>query len=198
MTDPKRRYQRWLRVYPKEYRSLRGDEILATLLDSTDHDHPKIMDLFHIVVHTIRVRLSSISKGPVKRPLPQPVRLLTWILVGLAVVNWANAILNAALGQSHPKEPSMQPRVIVTGFVLLGLNLLLQAAASAPLYNRDRNPCGIHSDRSDDNRTLWRRIRHRGACLVFVLLLAAGWRRYMATISSKETPAAVSKGTRLV
>lgn len=198
MTDPERRYQRWLRLYPKEYRSVRGDEMLATLLDSTEHDHPKIVDLLHIIVHAARVRLSVVGKGPVRRPLPQPVRLATWILVGLAVVNWANAILNAALDHSHPKEPSMQPWVIVTGFVLLGLNLLLQArrrllymiviAVLVAFIATGLMATGLS-----------------GAALVIevpylllVLLLAAGWRRYMAAISSKETPAGATRGTRLV
>ena len=34
MTDLERRYCRWLRAYPVEYRQVRGEEILSTLLDA--------------------------------------------------------------------------------------------------------------------------------------------------------------------
>jgi len=111
-------------MYPKTYRSLRGDEILATLLDSTsEQDRGATRDLLHIVAHAMRVRLRLTTEGPGRRcNLPQPVRLVTWLLVGMAVVVWYGAIFT----HNGPKNPGLNLRGIVDGFVFVVLALLIQ------------------------------------------------------------------------
>ena len=121
MKDPGRRYQKWLRLYPEPYRTARGDEILSTLLDSADGGGPAGRHLLTLVVHAARVRIGLILRRPARPPLPQPVRLVTWLLVGSAVAAWANAVFN----HGYPMHPGPGP--VVAGLIFLGLNFLLQA-----------------------------------------------------------------------
>jgi hypothetical protein len=123
MKDPARRYQTLLRIYPKEYRSVRGDEILTTLLDA-DERRLTPSELFYLLVHAARVRTRRIVLGPRGRPLPQPVRFVTWVLVTLVTWNWVTAIVNLIGHQAHNDIP---PGPVVAGCVFFGLNVLIQA-----------------------------------------------------------------------
>jgi hypothetical protein len=126
MKRSQRRYHLWLRLYPKEYRSVRGDEILSTLLDTADGRRLTLGELVYVFAHASRVWARRIVLGPVKRPLPQPVRLVTWLLVGGAAVYWLGAILEHIQHHSLPQHP-LPPGPVVDGLVFFGLNLLLQA-----------------------------------------------------------------------
>ena len=87
MKDSNRRQKALLRLYPKSYRNDRGDEILGTLYEaSSQHHRVGAMDLLYIVTHALRVRVRFLINGHGGGRLPQPVRLVTWLLDGLAVV----------------------------------------------------------------------------------------------------------------
>jgi hypothetical protein len=190
MNDPTRRFPMWLKVYPKAYRDVRGIEILSTLLDATDGNRPALRDLFPIVVHALKVRIRQFVKGPGRRPLPQPVRFVTWILVGSAASAWANAILD----HGYPKHPGPSPNLIVTGFILLGLNFLLQARRRL-LFVGVIGVLGVF---------VWSIVTqarpiYGGAILaapysLLVLLLIIGWKRYMTAIANDHIPSQISEG----
>jgi hypothetical protein len=122
MSGRERRYETLLRLYPKSYRSVRGDEMLGTLLEATTQGRRLgVADLLYMVVHALRVRLRLIVSGPTRGPLPQPVRLVTWILNGLAVVVWTGVITS----HPGPKNPGVPWQGIVAGFVFVCLSVLL-------------------------------------------------------------------------
>lgn len=125
MRDPLRRYRRWLRAYPEAYRSARGEEILSTLLDAcSEHGRASMVDLAYIWAHGGRVRLRMARQRWARRPpMPQPARLVTWLLVGAAVVAWYDALSS----HNGPRNPGVHTRGIVGGVVFVALNLLLQA-----------------------------------------------------------------------
>jgi hypothetical protein len=182
MKDPKRRYRRWLRVYPKAYRTVRGEEILATLLDSTDQGRLPARDLLYVLAHAIRVRISQMMRGPGRRPLPQPVRLVTWILVGSAAIDWINAILD----HGYPKHPGAGPSPVVAGFILLGLNFLLQARRRIlfmlvlGVFGEFIASIVVHS------RPIYGGLVLASPYFLFVVLLLVGWKRYMTAIAGDE------------
>jgi hypothetical protein len=58
MTDPERRIQRLLRLYPAAYRAQRGEEIIATVLDAGDaRGRVSRRDLVDVAAHGIQMRL---------------------------------------------------------------------------------------------------------------------------------------------
>jgi hypothetical protein len=181
MKDPERRDQLWLRLYPKSYRTARGGEILSTLLDATDRDRPSPRDLLSIVPHAVKVRVSLIAKGPRRRPLPQPVRLVTWILVGMAASSWVNAILD----HGYPKSPGPhpQPSLIVTGFIFLGLNFLLQARRRMLFLLVIGVFVLFITSTVIDTRPAYAGLILTSPYVLFVLLLLGGWKRYMTAIA---------------
>lgn len=189
MKDPERRYQMWLRVYPKDYRTVRGEEILSTLLDSTDRGRPGTRDLLYIVAHAVRVRISLFVKGPGRRPLPQPVRVVTWMLVGLAAINWADAILD----HGFPKATNPGPSPIVVGFIFLGLNLLLQARRR-PLFMLVIGIFGVFiASTVIHGRPAYGGFILAAPYVLFVLLLIIGWKRYMTAIANDRLRSRLSE-----
>jgi hypothetical protein len=128
VTDPDLRYRRWLRLYPKAYRSVRGQEILGTLLESTDERGPTFRDLLHVAGHAFRVRLDLIRHRPQRGPLPQPARTVCWILTIFATMDLITGLF---LSHGGPKNPGPDLREIVGGCILMGLGLLLWARRPA-------------------------------------------------------------------
>jgi hypothetical protein len=124
MSDPARRYRVLLRLYPEEYRSVRADEIVATLLDAADQRRLARGELFYLFIHAATVWARAIVSGLKGRPLPQPVRFVTWVLVGLATWNWLHAALNLI---GHHPDNAIPPGPLVAGFVFFGLHVLIQA-----------------------------------------------------------------------
>jgi hypothetical protein len=178
--DPERRYQMWLRVYPKSYRTVRGDEILSTLLDSTDRGRPATRDLLFIVAHAIRLRINLFVRGRGRRHLPQPVRFVTWILVGLAASNWLNAILD----HGYPKAPNPGPSSIAVGFIFLGLNLLLQARRWLAFVLVIGTFVAFIASTVLHSRPAYGGLILASPYVLFVLLLIFGWKRYMTAIAN--------------
>jgi hypothetical protein len=76
MKDPAPRYKMLLRIYPRDYRSLRGDEILGTLLDASEERGLTPGEVLYVLVHAVRVWFRRIILGPRGHPLPQPVRFV--------------------------------------------------------------------------------------------------------------------------
>jgi hypothetical protein len=191
MKDPERRYQMWLRVYPRQYRTVRGEEILSTLLDATDRGRPAAGDLLYIVVHAIRVRISQMVRGPVRRPLPQPIRLVTWFLVGSAVSSWVNAILD----RGYPKHPGGGPGPIVAGFIFLGLNFLLQARRRFLFFSVTGVLVAFIASILAQSRPIYGGLILAGPYLLFVVLLLVGWKRYMTAVRRDEPLAEIRRTT---
>ena len=182
MKDPKRRYQRWLRVYPKAYRTVRGEEILSTLLDSTDRGRLSARDLLYLLAHAIRVRISQMMRGPGRRPLPQPVRLVTWILVGSAAINWVKPFFD----HGYPKHPSVSPGPVVAGFIFLGLNFLLQARRRILFMLVIGVLVSFIASILVQSRPAYGGLILASPYLLFVVLLIVGWKRYMTAIARDE------------
>ena len=185
MRDPRRRYERWLRVYPRTYRSVRGEEILATLLDaSSEQVRPAFGDLLRIVAHAMRVRVRLCAGRPVRRSLPQPVRLVTWLLVGVAVFDWYNALVT----HSGPRDPGSPLRGIAAGFLFFVLNVLLQTRRRLlyvlvigvfltllAMVLVATGPTGIG-------------VVFDVPYILFVVLLIVGWHPYMVAIRDCASP----------
>jgi len=122
--SPKRRYQKWLRAYPKGYRNVRGEEILSTLLDaSSEGDRNGLRDFLPVVAHGARVRLAVTAKRFGRGSLPRPVRGAIACLLLVAALN----LLASVTGHNGPKNPSDHLGNIVMGLGLVGLCVLLKA-----------------------------------------------------------------------
>jgi hypothetical protein len=123
MNSPEQHYRRWLRIYPTEYRKARGEEILATLLESSaEHGRLSAGDLAHITVHGAWVRSRLMARRLSTGTLPRSVYIATLIMVILAALN----LMNAAFSQNGPKNQSSHVDNIVVGLVLVGLALGLR------------------------------------------------------------------------
>lgn len=179
MKNLQRRYRRWLRLYPKAYRYEHGDEILATLLDgASEGREASLTDLLHLIAHAVRVRM-HLSRGRAERPgMPQPVRLVTWLLVGLGVIDLYGSVFT----HGGPENPGPNWRGIGAGVAFLGLNLLLQAR------RRFLYPLVIAVLVAFVVGGLSRSGPSVGGFLVegpylfLIVFLLAGWHRYMAAI----------------
>jgi hypothetical protein len=175
-----RRYQRWLRLYPKAYRTDRGEEILGTLVESSsDHHRLAVGDLAYLMAHAVQVRLRLLVRRPAPAPLPQPARLVMWIFIGLAIMNLFDGVV---LDRGGPKDPGPDVRAIVAGLVFLLLAVLL-AARRPSLY---ATVIGVllvlvGSAAVDTNQLIGVLIL-ASPLVVLLLLLLVGWRRYMAAL----------------
>jgi hypothetical protein len=69
VTTLEEQYQRLLQIYPTEYRRQRGDEILATLLESAEEGRtrPAWGDTVDLVGHALRLRLAIGDQQPLGR-----------------------------------------------------------------------------------------------------------------------------------
>lgn len=121
MTSSERRYRRWLRFYPEEYRHARGEEILTTLLDTTS-ERGRIGDLLHVAAHGVWMRSCLIARRSWAGKLPRTVYVATLVMAILAVFN----LLNAALPQNGPRNPSSHLDNVIVGIALIGLAILLR------------------------------------------------------------------------
>jgi hypothetical protein len=188
MKDPDRRDRMWMRVYPKAYRKARGAEILSTLLDATDRGRPAARDLLAIVVHAVKVRIGMVTRGPGRRPLPQPVRFVTWILVGLAVSNWVNEVLD----RGYPKHPG-PTSPMVAGFIFLGLNFLLQARRRMLFMLVIGVFATFIASTVIQARPAYAGLIVASPYVLFVLLLVVGWKRFMTAIVRTNRPSRLSE-----
>ncbi len=178
MKDLQRRYRRWLRLYPKAYRSAHGDEVLATLLDgASEGREPSTTDLIHLMAHAVRVRARLFFRSA-HRGMPQPVRLVTWLLVGFAVIDLYGSIFT----HGGPKNPGPNFGGIATALVFLGLNLLLQARRRflyvAVIGVLITFVVGGLSTSGPSVGGFLIEVPY----LLFIVLLLAGWHRYVAAI----------------
>jgi hypothetical protein len=126
--DPDIRYRRWLRLYPTSYRSVRGQEILGTLLESSDEKGPTLRDFLHLAGHAVRVRLTLLRNRPPRGPLPQPARIVSWILTIFAAMDLITGLF---LSHGGPKNPGPDVQEIIGGCILMGLGILLWARRPA-------------------------------------------------------------------
>jgi hypothetical protein len=178
MKDSNRRQKVLLRLYPKSYRNDRGDEILGTLYE-TSSQHPRVgaMDLLYIATHALRVRARFLVSGQGGERLPQPVRFVTWLLDGLAVV----FVLGAIFAHHGPKNSGFNWQVLLTGLAFFAVSLMLVARRRS-LYIVAIGvlilfACSIVVDSGPDFGAIV-----SAPFIVFVLLLAVGWSRYRAAI----------------
>ena len=178
MKDSKRRHEAVLRLYPKSYRNDRGDEILGTLYEaSSQRRRVGVMDLLYLATHAFRVRVRFLLKELEGGRLPQPVRLVTWLLDGLAAV----FVIGAVFAHHGPENPGFHWQVLLAGLAFLALSLMLQARrrtfymiviAVLTIF-----ACSIVVDSGPDLGAVL-----SAPIVMFALLLAIGWRRYRATI----------------
>lgn len=183
MKNLERRYEAWLRLYPKSYRIVHGDEILGTLLEANPHRRLPALDLLYLVMHAFRVRLRLMVHGSSNGPLPQPVRLVTWILNGLAVI----ALLAALFSHHGPKNPGPNGLAIFGTIALFGLSIMvvahrrflyLFAIAVLTLFAC----CIVVASQLGLGAVL------AAPVMVLVALLAVGWPRYVAAIRVARNP----------
>jgi hypothetical protein len=178
MKGSNRRHNALLRLYPKSYRNHRGDEILGTLYEANSkNDRVGPIDLLYIATHALRVRGRFLVNGLGGRRLPQPVRFVTWLLDGLAVI----FVLGAVFAHHGPENPGFHWQVLLAGLAFLALSLMLQARrrtfymiviAVLTIF-----ACSIVVDSGPDLGAVL-----SAPIVMFALLLAIGWRRYRATI----------------
>jgi hypothetical protein len=173
-----RRQKAVLRLYPKGYRSDRGDEILGTLSEaSSQHRRVSALDLLYIAIHALRVRARFLVNGYEGGRLPQPVRFVTWLLDGLAVV----FVFGAVFAHHGPKNSGFHWQVLLTGLAFFAVSLMLVARRRS-LYLVAIGvlmifACSIVVDSGPDFGAIL-----SAPFVALVLLLAVGWRRYRATI----------------
>jgi hypothetical protein len=182
-----RRYQRWLRLYPKGYRTERGEEILGTLVESSsDHHRLAVGDLAYLMAHAVRVRLRIIVRRPAPAPLPQPARLVMWIFIGLAVMNLFDGVV---LNRGGPRNPGPDVRAIVAGLVFF----LLAAFLAARRRNLYATVIGVLlvlvGSAVVETDQLIGALILASPLVVLLLVLVVGWRRYMGALP-KDLPAA--------
>jgi hypothetical protein len=187
-----RRYERWLRLYPKAYRTERGDEILGTLAESdSDHHRLAIGDLAYLMAHAARVRFRLIVRRPAPAPLPQPARLVMWIFIGLAIMNLFDGVI---LDRGGPKNPGPDVRAIVAGLVFLLLAVFL-AARRRSLY---ASVIGVLlvlvGSAVVETDQLIGALLLASPLIVLLLLLLAGWRRYLGALP-QDPPTAEPRRT---
>jgi hypothetical protein len=187
MKVDERRYRRWLRLYPKAYRTSRGEEILGTLVESYADGHRLALgDVAHLVAHAFRVRVSLIVRRPARAPLPQPARLVTWIFVGLAIMNLLDG---AVLGQGGPKNPGPDVRAIVAGLVFLLLAVFLVARRRSLYAAVIGVLLVLVGSAVVETDQLIGALLLASPLIVLLLLLLGGWRRYTGALP-KELPTA--------
>ncbi len=121
MSASERRYRRWLQLYPKEYRDARGEEILATLLDTSERGRLSLADLLQITAHGTYVRSCLIVRRLRRGRLPRSVYVATLLMAVLASLN----LMTAAFSENGPKNQSSHLDNVIVGLVFIGLDLLL-------------------------------------------------------------------------
>lgn len=177
MKNSNRRHKALLRLYPKSYRNDRGDEILGTLYETSSQRHRVgALDMLYIATHALRVRVRFLVDEHESGRLPQPVRFVTWILDGLAVV----FVLGAVFAHHGPKNSGFHWQVLLTGLAFFAVSLLL-AARRRSLYIVAIGVLMIFGfsivvDSGPDFGAVL-----DAPFVVFVLLLAIGWPRYRAS-----------------
>jgi hypothetical protein len=178
MKDSNRRHTALLRLYPKSYRNDRGDEILGTLYEaSSQHRRVDAMDLLYIAAHALRVRVRFLVNGLGGGRLPQPVRFVTWLLDGFAVV----FVSGAVFAHHGPKNSGFHWQVLLAGLAFFALSLMLLARRRS-LYILAIGAlmifaCSIVVDSGPDFGAIL-----SAPFVMFALLLAIGWPRYRAAI----------------
>lgn len=126
MTTPERRYRKWLRAYPKEYRNVRGEEILSTLLDAGSRGGRYVpWDFLQIAAHGTHLRLQLVAKRLGRGTVPRSVRGAIACLVFVAVLN----LLDSVTAHNGPKNPGGHIGNVVVGIVLIGLCVLLKTSS---------------------------------------------------------------------
>lgn len=175
MNPSERRYQRWLRVYPKEYRDHRGEEILSTLLDaSSGPDGPALRDLAVLVAHGLHVRLALTIERFGRGRLPRSVHGASLCIAFLATLNFL-----VALGHSGPKNPDSHVANIVVGLAL-ALAVLLLRTWSRILYGVVVGVLATLAATWFVSADLIINI----LAIIPLGLLMIGWRRYMGATGS--------------
>jgi hypothetical protein len=178
MKDSNRRPKALLRLYPKSYRNDRGNEILGTLYEaSSQHRRVGALDLLYIAIHALRVRVRFLVNGLGGGRLPQPVRFVTWLLDGLAVV----FVLGAVFAHHGPKNSGFHWQVLLAGLAFFALGLMVVARRRF-LYILTIGvlmvfACSIVVDSGPGAGAIV-----SAPFVVFALLLAIGWPRYRAGI----------------
>jgi hypothetical protein len=178
MKDSNRRQNALLRLYPKSYRNDRGDEILGTLYEANmKNDRVGAMDLLCVATHAFRVRVRFLANELRGGRLPQPVRLVTWLLDGLSVV----FVLGAVFAHHGPENSGFHWQVLLVGLAFFAVSLMLVARRRS-LYMLAVGALMIFAffvvvDSGPDFGAIL-----STPFVAFALLLAIGWPRYRAAI----------------
>ena len=180
MKSAERRYRRWLRVLPKEYCDVRGEEILSTLLDAASEGRRHSpWDFLELVAHGVRVRLVLTAKRFGRGRLPPSVRAAIACLIVVAVLN----LLASVTGHTGAKNSGGHIGNVVVGIVLIGLCVVLKTW-SRLLYGAVMGALVVLMSANfvDTNTLNEVNVVVPLVLLVFPLvLLAVGWRRFVAT-----------------
>lgn len=183
MSEPDRRYQRWLFAYPEEYRTVRGEEIIGTLLESSSgRGGPALRDVLAIVLHGAAMRIRLMARRFGRGRLPRSVHWATNFLVFLAASSW----IAAATADNGPRNPSSHVGNVVVGIVLIVLCLLLRT------WSRFLYMAVIGTLLSFVITVVVRTTPFYDGLilgapfLVPVTLLIVGWRRYMSATTNQS------------
>lgn len=180
MKDPNRRFETVLRLYPRSYRNHRGDEIMGTLYEASSQDRRiGAMDLLYIATHAFRVRVRFLVNGLECGRLPQPVRLVTWLLDGLGVI----FVFGAVFAHHGPQNPGFHWTELLAGLVFIVLSLLLWVRRRS-LYILVVGVLTIFACSIVVDSDLGLGAILSAPFVLFTLLLAIGWPRYRAAIKS--------------
>ena len=177
MTEPDRRYRRWLAAYPKEYRGVRGEEILGTLLESGSEDGgPALRDALAVVLHGTGVRIRFMVMRFGRGRLPRSVRWATNVLVFLAAASW----IHAATADNGPRNPSSHAGNVVIGVALIALGLLLRTWSRLLYVAVIATLLSFFIAVALSTESSYAGLLLGTPFLVPAVLLIVGWRRYMA------------------
>jgi hypothetical protein len=180
VSSAEQRYRRWLRFYPKEYRRARGEEILATLVESATRDgRLSVADLVHITAHGTCVRFRLAARRLRMGRLPRSVYIATLLIAILAALN----LMAAAFSRNGPKNQSSHLDNIVVGLVFVGLDLLLW------MWNRRLYPVAMGTlVLLTATSVVTIDLFVNAYAVLPLVLLIVGRKRYMAAIPEVDLP----------
>jgi hypothetical protein len=173
-----------LRLYPKSYRYDRGDEILGTLYEASLHQQGGVgtVDLLSIATHALRVRVRFWADDLAGRPMPQPVRFVTWLLDGLAAV----LVIGAIFAHHGPENSGYHWQELLAGLTFFALSLMLLARRRS-FYITVIGVLTIFAgaivvDSGPDFGAVL-----SAPFVIFTLLLMIGWPRYRTAIKTRSS-----------
>ncbi|HWE65980.1 MAG TPA: hypothetical protein VG298_04990 [Acidimicrobiales bacterium] len=132
MTALEAHYKRLLQLYPAAYRQQRGDEILATLVESADpeRERPTFGDTVDLVGHALRLRLAIGEQQPIGRlfVVVGPSQLVMASLMSMIAIyfgEWRPFAAWPWVSPGHMGPFFTAGPIVYFAWILAGLSLLI-------------------------------------------------------------------------